>query len=84
MEKNNRRTIIISVYINPQTNKYWREIFSKMTAIALDYQSRNFVVIIAGDFNMQMNTPKMSELKAILPNVICGASGFPRTGGIAK
>jgi hypothetical protein len=24
------------------------------------------------------------SLKAILPNVICGASGFPRTGGIAK
>jgi hypothetical protein len=78
------RIIVSSIYINSQTNKQWRELFSRLIAVVLEYQSRNYVVVVAGDFNMQLETTKMQELTVILLWVARGESGHPRNGGNAR
>jgi endonuclease/exonuclease/phosphatase family metal-dependent hydrolase len=78
------RIMVTSIYINPQTNSQWRETFNKLITVVLNYQTRNYVVIVAGDFNMQWETPKMQELAKILPWVARGESGHPRNGGNAR
>jgi CO dehydrogenase/acetyl-CoA synthase alpha subunit len=56
----------------------------KIVRIVLEFQSRNYVVILAGDFNLELKSKKMKEIQEILPQVIKGESGFLRNGGRAK